>query len=273
MRSGKLSLVMKTIFFIDQKAAAAATQPAESEPPQSSEGEVVEVPVQGPTHEGYLHETREVFAWRLDEPERVKLLGAELLYGAGRPSVFGICFYGRWKREQIHDVIEISAFNEESIEQLWETMGHEAAHVLAGYDAGHGPEWKAAAKRLGLRRPSAAGRAGSQDLDPELISVLCQIPVPQDGKPVTCSEPAVRTVTGSGSTCPLGIGSQGGESRGPGSGSRLRLFMCECPPPNEVRARVASDTFGATCDTCGSKFQRVTAKERRPRKPRLGGMR
>ena len=221
-------------------------------------------------HEEYLHAVRDVFAVRLNEVERVTVLGAELLYGAGRPNVFGTCFYDRWKREQIHDVIEISAFNERSVEQLWETMGHELAHVIAGHDAGHGPEWKAVAKRLGLRRPMAAGPAGIEDLDPELMRVLRQIPIPQDGKPVTSSASVIRTEPIPGSRCPLGIGTRDGESRGPGSGSRLRLFMCECPDP-PVRARVARDEFDATCGKCGSKFQLVTAKERRPRRPWVAG--
>ncbi len=206
-------------------------------------------------HEGYLHVVRDVLAARLNEPERIKVLGTELLYGAGRPSIFGICFYNRWRREQTHDVIEISAFNEESVDQLWETLAHELAHSVAGYGAAHGPEWKAAAKRLGLRRPVAAGPAGFGDLDPELIAILRQIPVPQDGNPVTQVETLVPTGTTSVATCPLGIGTQGGTSRGPGSGSRLRLYMCECELP--VRVRVASDEFRARCLICESEFQRV----------------
>lgn len=211
-------------------------------------------------HEGYLHAVRDVLAARLNEPERIKALGAELLYGAGRPSVYGICFYNRWKREQTHDVIEISAFNEESVEQLWETVAHELAHTVAGHEAGHGPQWKAAAKRIGLRRPVASGPAGVEDLDPDLMQVIRQIPVPQDGGPVVRSATVVRTGATSGSTCPLGIGTQGGTSRGPGSGSRLRLYMCECE--RSVRVRVARDDFRARCLVCGSEFQRVHAKSR-----------
>jgi predicted SprT family Zn-dependent metalloprotease len=223
------------------------------------------------THESHLHLVRDVLAARLNAGERAKALNAELFYGAGRPNAFGACFYDRWNREQTQDVIEIAAFNEVSLEQLWETLAHELAHTVAGHDAGHGPEWKAVAKRLGLRSPKAAGRACSQQLDPEVINVLRQIPVPQDGKPVTASASVVKTVSTPGSTCPAGIGTQDGKSRGPGSGSRLRLFMCECSDP-PVRARVASDKFNATCDTCGSKFQRVTAKERRPRRPWIAGL-
>jgi len=205
-------------------------------------------------HETYLHAVREIIAARLNEPDRIKALGTELLYGAGRPSVFGICFYNRWEREKTHDVIEISAFNEESVEQLWETLAHELAHAVAGYKAAHGPEWKAAARRLGLRRPRASGPAGIEDLDPELMKFLRQIPVPQDGGPVRRSAPTT-VLTIYGATCPLGIGTQGGSSRGPGSGSRLRLYMCECETP--VRVRVASDDFRARCLRCDSKFQQA----------------
>jgi hypothetical protein len=214
------------------------------------------------THEAYLRAIRSVLAARLNEDERIKVLGTELLYGAGRPSVYGICFYNRWKREQTHDVIEISAFNEESPAQLWETVAHELAHVVAGCGVGHGPAWKAAAKRLGLRRPVASGPACIEDLDPQVMEVLGTIPVPQDGNPVTRSESVVRTVNTAGTACPLGIGTQGGTSRGPGSGSRLRLYMCECE--RSVKVRVASDEFRARCLVCGSAFQRANAQSRRP---------
>jgi len=209
-------------------------------------------------HEKYLHAVRDVLAARLNADELVKVLGTELLYGAGRPSVYGICFYHRWKREETHHVIEISAFNEESVEQLWETVAHELGHALAGYEAGHGPIWKAAARRLGLRRPTASGPAGIEALEPELMRILSSIPVPQDGNPVTQAASVVRTGTTSvGSGCPLGIGTQGGTSRGPGSGSRLRLYMCECSDPHPVRVRVASDDFRARCLRCESDFQRA----------------
>jgi len=36
--------------------------------------------------------------------------------------------------------------------------------------------------------------------------------------------------------CKLGVGSHGGKSRGVGSGSRLRLYHCQCEPPVKVRA-------------------------------------
>jgi hypothetical protein len=205
-------------------------------------------------HESYLHLVRHVLVARLNAEERIKALETELFYGAGRPNAFGVCFYNRWNREQTHHVIEISAFNEESVQQLWETLAHELGHAVAGYEAGHGPEWRKAARRLGLRRPKASGPAGIEDLDPKITELLNQIPLPEDGSPVTRSAPVPQV---SGSTCPLGIGTQGGTSRGPGSGSRLRLYMCECERPRTARVRVASDDFRARCLVCGSVFERV----------------
>lgn len=49
-------------------------------------------------------------------------------------------------------------------EQALETLRHEAAHALAGYEAGHGPEWKRWASRLGAR-PTAACRSGDLTTD------------------------------------------------------------------------------------------------------------
>jgi len=232
--------------------------------------------VQTLTHEEYLHIVRQVLAARLNATEEARLLEAELFYGAGEVHVYGTCFYDRWTREGTHDVIEISAFCEESLEQLWETLAHECAHVLAGWSAGHGSQWKSVAKRLGLRNPTAAGPARIEDMDPDLIWRLRQIPVPQDGTPVNRSVSVIRTggtTSGieAGSRCPLGIGTQGGTSRGPGSGSRLRLYMCECERP--FRIRVASDDFQARCLKCESVFQRVTTTERRPPRRRPAGAR
>lgn len=208
-------------------------------------------------HESYLHLVRHVLVARLNAEERNKALETELFYGAGRPNAFGTCFYNRWSREQVHHVIEISAFNEESVQQLWETLAHELGHAVAGYEAGHGPEWRKAARRLGLRCPRASGPAGIEDLDPKLMNLLNQIPLPEDGSPVTRLAPVPQV---SGSTCPLGIGTHGGTSRGPGSGSRLRLYMCDCERPRTPRVRVASDDFRARCLVCGSVFERVPDK-------------
>jgi len=55
--------------------------------------------------------------------------------------------------------------------------------------------------------------------------------------------------------CGAGVGAKGGKSRGAGSGSRLRKFVCDCG----VIARVARDEFHATCSDCSTAFKRVDA--------------
>ena len=50
-----------------------------------------------------------------------------------------------------HRVIRISRTHalEGSEEQIRDTVLHEIAHAIAGYEAGHGPLWKATARRIG----------------------------------------------------------------------------------------------------------------------------
>ena len=50
-----------------------------------------------------------------------------------------------------HHVIRISRTHalEGSGEQIRDTVLHEIAHAIAGYEAGHGPLWKATARRIG----------------------------------------------------------------------------------------------------------------------------
>ena len=50
-----------------------------------------------------------------------------------------------------HHVIWISRTHalEGSEEQILDTVLHEIAHAIAGHEAGHGPLWKATARRIG----------------------------------------------------------------------------------------------------------------------------
>ena len=50
-----------------------------------------------------------------------------------------------------HRVIRISRTHslEGSGEQIRDTVLHEIAHAIAGYEAGHGPLWKVTARRIG----------------------------------------------------------------------------------------------------------------------------
>jgi hypothetical protein len=194
---------------------------------------------------------------RLPEADREVFADMKLTYGMGLPGVRGITYYGRWKAGDKPSAsgafVEIGAGCQESWVQVAGTTIHELAHVLAGLGAGHGPDWKAACARLGLRRVLAAGTAYKlANFECDLRFALAALGKPDEGEPVCnlfgAGAPKLRP-------CAAGVGTRGGKSRGAGSGSRLRLFECECVPP--VKARVARDTFAATCDCCAGHFHFV----------------
>jgi hypothetical protein len=223
------------------------------------------------THELFIHAVRDIviayartestIAEETIDGDLTRLAHAKLLYGIGDGSYRGICHYGAWQNGIGNvDVVEIAAITQESWVQLAGTTIHELAHVLAGFGHGHDVEWKDAAVSLGFRkRPDAAGQVYRLALFAPAIrhAVYALAATIGDGSP------AFRTY-GSGLAglltmikprpCSAGVGTKGGTSRGTGSGSRLRLWECECARP--VKVRVASDDFKAHCDECGSAFAR-----------------
>jgi hypothetical protein len=221
----------------------------------------------GLTHEQFVHDVRSaVVAWAtarrtITEAEASRLLAAKLVYGAGDGRYRGICHYQAWANGHGPvEVVEIAAAGEESLVQVAGTTIHELGHVLAGWDAGHGPGWKKACERLGLRRAVASGqRYLLASMAPEIrCEVVRLIAGLVDGRPAFLAALSPLRVTPAPKPCPSGVGVRGGVSRGKGSGSRLRLWVCECDPP--VRVRVASDSFLATCGVCGQPFVRPAAE-------------
>lgn len=88
-------------------------------------------PPHAPTtpHEAFVHAVREIAADRVaDAATRERLLAAKLVYGSGGERYRGICYYRAGRNDADHDLIQVPATGEES--------RHEAAHVLAGPDAG-----------------------------------------------------------------------------------------------------------------------------------------
>ncbi|MPZ63544.1 MAG: hypothetical protein GEU93_20120 [Propionibacteriales bacterium] len=216
------------------------------------------------THEIYLHAVRDVVIARARKRDTItaeqakRLAHTKLLYGVGDGTYRGVTVFDAWQNGIGRvDVVEIAATGQESWIQLAGTVIHELGHVLAGALAGHSNQWKDTAVALGFTvRPAAAGQVYHLAMiDPTIrdaVHALAQRI--GDGRPEfrTYAIPALPTLP---RPCSAGIGTRGGTSRGKGSGSRMRLWECDCTP-KPVKVRVASDNFQATRGLCGSSFKR-----------------
>jgi len=228
------------------------------------------------THEEYLARVRTLAirhattTGTITEAEAETLSRARMVYGLGTGRDRGITVYQAWQNGTTDPVslVEIAATAEESWIQLTGTTIHELGHVLAGWTAGHGPEWKNAAERLGLRHPMAAGQKYLlSQLEPTVrIGAHAAAQSLADGNPqfkMALGVQAVQLPTAP-RPCSQGIGTRGGTSRGAGSGSRMRKYVCSCsehdgkPGPWIVRA--ATDNLSAHCDICDSAFTRAEGK-------------
>ena len=215
-----------------------------------------EIPVDDAiTHETYISQVRNIAVSRLSDVQvKTRLLAAKLVYGVGSVrNARGVCYFSAWNGER--EVIEICAQHEESALQLAGTTIHEVGHALAGSNAGHGRAWKDACALLGLDAQAMGQAYAVEHFAPDIrdsILALARL----NGKP-TLGHGGFNGLppTKGAGKCPMGQGTRGGKSRGVGSGSRLRLYVCACP----VRVRVASDSFDATCNVCHTAF---TRKER-----------
>lgn len=222
------------------------------------------------THEQFVHAVRTAaltVAADLTDAERSKLAGVKMVYGRGTHGLRGLTAYGAWKHaghdhnahttgtdDKGHeiDLIEICALGEESWVQLAGTTLHELGHSLAGWTAGHDKDWKAACARLGLRRVHAAGTQYLlANFTPVLRLALEALPKPSDGTPSNGVHGSIRhTKKGTARVCSAGIGTKGGKSRGVGSGSRLRKYVCS----HGQIIRASTDDLQATCNVCNQPF-------------------
>ena len=214
------------------------------------------------THEMFVHRVAEIACSKLSTADAAVCAHIKLAYGAGPDGTRGVTYYNRWgKAEGKAPFVAINALHQESLVQLAGTTIHEIGHVLAGWEAGHGPDWKAACEKLGLRKIRAAGTNYMWSMfDKDIRALVASLTKPDDGEPQSLfgaigQQIGKRKSQTMPKPCTAAIGTRGGTSRGVGSGSRLRLFQCACEPA-PIKVRVARDVFDCTCNTCNTLFYR-----------------
>jgi len=182
--------------------------------------------------------------------DRRAIASVRLAYGAGEQGTMGVTMFNRWKSRDgstRHFVAVCATCQPEGALLLAETVVHELAHARAGWQAGHGPVWVAACARLGLIDAKATYTHNAKPTwSPGLLTALLRLPEPSEGRPVYI--PGERAKP---RPCPAGIGTKGGKSRGPGSGSRNKLWQCACG----TKIRHAGKLLRAKCLDCGGMFR------------------
>lgn len=206
------------------------------------------------THEAFIHAVQNLAMNQLPvgSPARDQVQAVKLVYGSGPNGTRGVTFFKRWSngKPEPQPFVEISAFGQENAVQVAGTTLHELAHVIAGWQAGHGPAWKEACETLGLRNAKASDTCYCRAMfTPRLREALAKLGEPTDGKPVPLEGmPQIKL-----KPCHAGMGVRSGKVvRGKGAGSRLRLWECTCG----VKVRIASDDFQAVCLRCDTNFER-----------------
>ena len=208
------------------------------------------------THEQFIKSVATLGITRLAAEDQAVVSRAKLTYGAGRPGLRGVTYFDKWLNSDKDQsaFIEICAMGEQNPVQLAGTTLHELGHVLAGLGAGHSKVWKCACEGLGLRRIEAAGTnyqlaMFAADIREKVAGLIDKLEGAKPvngvyGAPISQAKPK---------PCSMGIGTRGGTSRGVGSGSRLRKYVCECEPPVIIRA--GRSNLDCTCNGCKGLFK------------------
>ena len=211
------------------------------------------------THETYIHAVAGLAIARLETAvDQHRLNAAKLVYGAGSHATRGVTYYQAWQNghDQAGPFIEVCAFGESGTVQLAGTTIHELAHVLAGYEHGHGKGWKAACKLLGLRFCRAAGQSYQWSaFSPDIRDAIAAMAAPDDGRrsqSLILRPGGPKVARPKPKPCSMGIDTRGGKSRGVGSGSRLVKVTCEtCGYVARVSAKWIADPGPPHCPDHG----------------------
>ena len=181
------------------------------------------------THEAFIHAIVGLAKARLNEADCQLIDDAKITYGAGNTGTRGVTYFGTWENgggpDKPHSFVEICAFGESDPVQIAGTTLHELAHVISGFEAGHGTGWKDTCRKVGLRVAKAAGQSYCMAyFSPDIRFQIAALKSPNDGRPIvtrlngfTPKHPR---------PCGAVIGVRGGKSRGTGSGSRLKKVAC-----------------------------------------------
>jgi len=202
------------------------------------------------THETFIAQVAALVRARLNNDDVRALAHIKLAYGTGPSGARGVTYYKAWQNGETEPApfVELCAFGESDWIQLAGTTVHELGHVLAGFTAGHGKGWKEATQRCGLQRPKAAGQSYTLALfAPDLREAIYNLEKPADGAP-NRKAPSLIGLGLKPKPCGAGIGTRGGKSKGPGSGSRLIKVACtECGYPVRVTRKWLDQAGAPLC--------------------------
>jgi len=221
------------------------------------------------THDAYIADVARLACRHpgSTEPDRIAISKVRLAYGDGEAGVMGVTRFNLWKGpdgERQHWCAVCATCQPEGSFLLAETVLHELGHAIAGQLGAHGPLWKAACERLGLADAKATYAHGDKPVfSAWMAAQLAKLKEPTEGRPDRAAGPVLGPPLPPGALPPIrpcgaGVGTKGGKSRGPGSGTRNALHVCGgCKPPVKVRAAVSKRPLSATCDHCKTSFSRV----------------